>query len=133
MRASGLESYKGVAYFEYNFAKHGGAVGAIAVQGDSIPVGALIPGGAIHCKAACTSGGSATVAIHAASAGDILTAPAIASLGLNALVATVPVPQTANTWIRVATAITAVNFTVAVAALTAGRIVVALDYYITTE
>jgi len=126
-------SSKNVAYFDYNFAKHGGAISAITVQGDAIPVGALIVGGAVHVRTACTSGGSATVAIGAVSATDLLAATAVASLSLNALLATVVVAQTANTWIRVATAITGLTFTVAVAALTAGRIIVALDYYITTD
>ena len=131
MQKSGLEPKKNVAYFEYDFSKHGGAVGDISVGGDAIPAGAIITGGAVHVKTAITSGGASTVAITALSAGDILAATAKASLSLNALLATVPVPQTANTWLRLASNLTALTFTPAVAALTAGKIVVALEYFIT--
>lgn len=129
-RESGLISAKHVSYFEYDFSRHGGAVGGITVYGDPIPSGAIIKEGIIHVKAAVTSDGSATVAIAALSANDILAATAKASLTLNALVATVPVGTAASS-IRVTSNITSLTFTVAVAALTAGKICVALEYVIT--
>lgn len=131
MQESGLSSAKKVAYFEYDFAKHGGAVGDITVEGDVVPADAVITGGGIHVKAAVTSGGAATMAIKALSAADILAATAKASLSLNALIETVPVPQTGSTWIRTTSALTALTFSPAVAALTAGKVVVALEYFVT--
>jgi hypothetical protein len=128
MQNSGLGSSKQVAKFKYRFAQHGGAVGAIAVSGDGIPAGSIITSARIHCPVAGTSGGAATVAVMAVGAGDVLAATAIASFALNASLVGVPVPQTANTWIRAANAITSITVTVAAAALTAGEFVIALDY-----
>jgi len=128
MQPSGLISYKGVALFEYSFAIHGGAVGAIAVSGDAIPIGAVITGGLVDVPVAVLGGAGATLAISAVGAGDIVVAAAIAGFGLNTLMAVVPVPQTANTWIRLAATLTAITFTPAVNPLTAGRVRVALEY-----
>ena len=131
MQEHGLESSKSVAYFEFDFATHGGAVSAITVAGSRpIPSGAVITSGVIHVKTAATSGGSATVAIHALSSEDILAATAVASLSLNALLDVVPDGAIAN-MIRATSNITALTFTVATAALTAGKIVVALEYFVT--
>ena len=134
MRASGLENYKNVAYFEYNFAKHGGAISSISVQGASIPAGSVIVGGMIHVKTAGVGvNGTMAIGTAAGSTTNILGATAVASLTLNALLATVPVPQTANTWIRLTSNLTALLFTIATTAFTAGRVLVALDYYTTEE
>lgn len=130
MQASGLFSHKNVAYFEYDFAKHGGAVGEITVPGDVIPEGAIIKEGLVHVKAAVTSGGSATLQIKALTTDDILASTAEAGLTLNALLATVPVGLAASS-IRVTSDIIALVFTVGTAALTAGKIVVALEYIVT--
>ena len=130
MKKTGLATSKGVAYFEYDFSKHGGAVGAITVSGDVIPEGAIITSGIHHITEAVTSGGSATVAVKALSSEDLLAATAKASLTLNALIDTVPDGAAAN-MIRVTSNITALTYTVAVAALTAGKIVTALEYVVT--
>lgn len=128
---SGVENYKKVAYFEYDFSSDGGAVGDISVGGAVIPAGAVITSGVIHVKTAVTSGGAATVAIKAVGANDILAATGKASLTLNALLDTVPDGAAAN-MIRVASNVTALTFTVGTAALTAGKIAVALEYVVTT-
>jgi hypothetical protein len=130
MQASGLMSHKNVAYYEFNFAKHGGAVGAISVPGDVIPAGAIIKEGLIHVKTAVTSDGSATLQIKALSTDDILASTAKSSLTLNALLATVPVGTAASS-IRVTSDITELVFTVGTADLTAGKVVVALEYIVT--
>ncbi len=130
MKGSGLSSNKKVAYYRYNFAKHDGAVGAISVPGDPIPAGAIICGGRIHVTEALTSGGSATIAIEALSTADLKAATAVATYALNAILATIPV-NTAASDIRVTANITALVFTVAVAALLTGKAVVALDYIVT--
>jgi hypothetical protein len=129
MQNVGLNPKKQTAYFKYDFAIHGGAIGDITVRGSGIPVGAVIVGGLIDCPAACLGGAGATLEITAVNAGDVMAAGLMATLGLNALVAVVPVPQTANTWIRVAAPITSLTFTPAVADMTAGQVVVALEYY----
>ena len=130
MKTSGLENAKKVAYFEYDFSIHGGAAEAITVYGDVIPIGAIITSGMIHVKTAVTSAGSATVAIQALSSEDVLAATGKASLTLNALIDTVPV-GTAATAIRCTSTVQSLTFTPAVAALTAGKICVALEYVVT--
>ena len=91
MQRQGLEPAKRVAYFEYDFARDGGAVGDIAMRGDALPEGAIITSGMVQVIAAVTSGGAATA-------------------------------------IRVTTAGTRPVVTVAVAALTAGKLICALEY-----
>jgi hypothetical protein len=85
--------------------------------------------GIVHVKTACTSGGSATIAIQALAAEDILAATAVASFSLNALLDVVPV-GTAATMIR-CTAATQLTFVIATAALTAGVISVGLRWGLT--
>lgn len=132
MQAAGLETYKSVAYFEWQHAKHGGLIGDISVGGDALPAGAIITGGLIHTKEAL-AGSGALMAIRALSGGDILAATEITQLTENALLAPVPVPDNAGTWIRLPSNLTALIFTPSVAAVTAGRIVVGLEYFVTTE
>ena len=127
MKTSPLENNVRQACFQYDFAQHGGAIGAITVNGDNIPVDAIILDGIIHVNIAGASGGATTVAISAVNAADILAATAVGALTLNAMLDTVPA-GTAATAIRVATAITSLTFTIAAAALTAGRITVALRW-----
>lgn len=128
MDRQGLEPAKRVAYYEYDFAKDGGAVGEITLRGPGLPEGAVVTDGKIHVKTAVTSGGSATVALHLLTAADVLTATAKASLSLNAILDVVPV-RTAATSILNTTAGTKLKATVAVAALTAGKFIVALEYF----
>lgn len=130
MRHTGLATRKGVAYFEYDYSRHGGAVGDIEVEGDEIPKGAIITSGLHHVVTAVTSAGSATVAVQALSSEDLLAATAKGSLSEDALVDTVP-DGTASNMIRVTSNITALTYTVAVAALTAGKIVTAVEYVVT--
>lgn len=127
MQRQGLEPAKRVAYFEYDFAKDGGAVGDIALRGDRLPNDAVITSGMIHVNTAVTSDGLATVALSVLAAEDVLAATAKASLTLNALLDTVPV-GTAATAIRTTSAGLGVTMSIAVAALTAGKITVALEY-----
>lgn len=128
MQRRGLEPVKRVAYFEYDFARDGGAVGDIAMRGDAIPADAIIVDGKVHVNTAVTSGGSATVALKLLTAADIMAATAKASLAQNAILDVVPV-RTAATAIRNTTEGVKLTATVAVAALTAGKITVALEYY----
>lgn len=112
----------------YDFATDGGAVGAITLRGDKLPSGAVILSSVIKVDTAVTSGGAATVSIGTQAATDVraaatlATAPALGSTGaLNGAVtrATAPVVCTADR---------DVVATVAVAALTAGRFSVLIEY-----
>lgn len=127
---NGLENNKRVSYFEYDFAKHGGVVGDIVVNGNGIPKGALILDGIVDVKDAVLSGGAAELAITAESAGDILAATGKATLATDALLDTVPNGTAANA-VRVSSALNSLTFSPSVADLTAGRVVVALDWVLT--
>ena len=122
---SGLENNLRVSYFQYDFAKHGGAVGAISVQGDGIPANAWIMDAKVRVNTAVV-GTNSTVAIMAVGAGDVLAATAEASLTLNALIQGVPDMATVAHQFVLASAINALTFTVAAANLTAGKITVAV-------
>jgi len=122
-----LENRKLAAYWEYDFAKDGGAVGDIALRGGKIPAGAIVNNGTIDVEIGCTSGGSATLALALVSAADIKAATAVATFSLAAILATVPV-GTAATSVRT-TAYSGLTLSIGVAALTAGKLNIALEYY----
>ena len=83
----------------------------------SIPDNAIVISGHVDVITAVTSEGSATVAIHLASANDLLTATAKTSLGL---AAQVPMAAVKTAPIKLS-AEKAVTVTVGTAALTAGK------------
>jgi len=126
MVQSSRASRVGLGLFEYDFSVLTGAQGAYIVGANRLPAGAIILDGIIHIVAACTSTGSATVAVSVVGANDLLTATAVASLTLNALFDVVPVCSAA-TAIRL-TAAAGVTFTIATEDLTAGKIVCGLRY-----
>ena len=128
MQRQGLEPTKRVAYFEYDFSRDGGAVGDITLRGDKLPNDAVVNIGAIHVNTALTSGGSATIALKILSANDVKGATAVATWSANAILDTVPV-GTAATSIRTTSSGLGVTMTVAVAALTAGKFTLALEYF----
>ena len=125
MQTSGLENNLRVSYFQYDFAKHGGATGAITVYGDGIPANAIICGGVIRVNTAVV-GTTSTLAIQAASSEDILAATAEASLTLNARIAVVPDFATVGDMITLSSAINSLTFTVGTNDLTAGKVTVIL-------
>jgi len=128
MNRKGLCPSKQVAYFEYDFAREGGAIGAIALRGDKLPIGAVIHDGMIYVNTALTSGGSATIALHILSANDIKTATAVATWSLAALLPTVPVGTAATSFITTSAGL-GLTMTIAVATLLTGKITVAIEYY----
>lgn len=111
----------------YDFATDGGAVGDITLRGDVIPAGAIITETLLHIDVAPTSGGAATLAVRAESAGDIAAAAAVSGAPWSTIGAkrgtltatSTPVKTTVNRPIIA---------TVASAALTAGRIKVFIGY-----
>lgn len=119
---------KRTAHFLYDFSIHGGAIGDITLENDVIPDDALVVSGAVHVKTALTSDGSATIAMYLLTAADVLAATAVASYSLAANIVVKQVPQTASTWLKM-TAKKNLKLTVAVAALTAGKAEIFLDYY----
>lgn len=129
MPTQGLKNSVHVAYAEYDFAKDGGAVGDINLRGAKLPEGAIVIRTTIHSITAIVSGGATTIALKLQTAADMLAATAKASFSANALLDGVQV-DTAATMIRCTAARTPVA-TVAVAAITAGKFVVAMQYIMT--
>lgn len=127
----------------YDFSVNGGAVGTIPLLQDdgnpaNLPKGAIVTKAMLNVITAPLSGGSATIAFGtaiSAATGDLLAATAKASLttGLHdgipdgtAANAKGPVPTGSGAF----DAGTVITATIAVAALTAGKIYVNIEYYI---
>jgi hypothetical protein len=127
----GLSKYTGRTKWArayYDFATDGGAVGAINLRGDKIPVGARVLATYIDVTTIVTSGGSATVSLGVETATDIRAA---ATLATAPSLAAVACPLGAITRATAATKTAAerhIVATVAVAALTAGAFSVLVEY-----
>jgi hypothetical protein len=128
MERQGIEPVKRVAYFEYDFAKDGGAIGTVALRGDRFPSGAVITDGKIHVVTAVTSDGAVTMTLGVETAVDVLASTLKGAMTLNTILDVVPV-RTAATSIRTTTNGAGVTLTIGVAAITAGKFVVALEYF----
>lgn len=121
----------------FDFATLGGAISTIQLkdsQGNAavLPAGSVITSVFIDSVVAVTSAGSATIALTTGvNAGDLLAATAKASFSANALVAGVPV-GTAATSVKVPNTVaqggTPISAVIAVAALTAGRFYVIINF-----
>lgn len=111
----------------YEFAVDGGAVGDIALRGERIPAGAVIVDALLDVNTVPTSGGSATVAVKVESAADVQTAAAISGAPWSTAT---PKRATfdADTAVVKTTASRAITATVAVAALTAGKFSVLVEF-----
>lgn len=114
----GLKSYKG----EYAFATDGGAVSSITLRSEDgpIPSGSVILGGYLEIDTPFTSGGAATVAVTAESAGDLLAAAVVSGAPWSTTGRKSIIPVFTGATTVKTTASRAPVFTVAVAALTAG-------------
>lgn len=107
----------------YDFAVDGGAVGTIALRGDKVPAIAYILGYKIVVDTAVTSGGAATAALGATANGDLVAATVVSGAPWST---TGPKAE-----VRGQTAVgddTALQLTVAVAALTAGKFRVIVEW-----
>ena len=124
LQAPSHEQARHLVVASYDFAKHGGAIGDIVLDTSALPDNAIITQAWIDVVTAPTSGGSATMALTVQSAGDIKAALAVASW--TGIVACVPV-GTAASAIKL-TAERKVTMAIAVAALTAGKIKVFVEY-----
>lgn len=120
---------------EYDFAVDGGAVGTIVLRsapgdsnGNEIPAGSVILGGYIEVDTALTSGGAATVAVTAESAGDLQTATAISGDPWSSTGRKDVAPDMTGSATIKTTARRSLAITVAAAALTAGKFRVVVFY-----
>lgn len=130
MSLQGLENAKKVAYFEYDFAKEGGAVSAITLRGQPLPSDAVVTDAMIRVNTALTSGGAAQVALHLKAANDVFSAAVISGFIKDALIDGVPDGTITHALLMTAAAGTYLILTPSVAALTGGRFTVALEYYV---
>ena len=92
--------------------------------GVSLPIYAIVVGGFVDVNTAFTSDGSATVAIHTQAANDIISAAAVSgapysTIGRKAITPKANTPESTSVKMSAAREITC---TVAVAALTAGKL-----------
>ena len=109
----------------YDFDEHGGIVGDNECD-LALPEGAIIYNGFANVVTDPTSGGSATVALKIEGTADLLEATAIASV--TGALDLVPDGTAAN--VIALTEARKLTVTVAVAALTAGKIDVYLQYFV---
>lgn len=124
-RASAMQAVRG----RYDFSVDAGAVGDIDLsQAAALPAGAVILGGYIEVDTALTSGGSATVAVSAESAGDILAAAAFGGAPWSTTGRKSVIPVFTGATMVKTTAARKITATIATAALTAGVFDVVLFY-----
>lgn len=117
---------------KYDFAVSGGAVGTINLLDESgkaltLPKNAIITSAMIDVVTTFTSGGSATIALTANSAADIKAATAVASFSAG-IMACIPVGSAATS-IKL-TADRNLAMAIAVAALTAGKAYVLVEFFV---
>lgn len=114
------DNLKGTLATTYDFAVNGGAIGTIELPGE-IPDNAIITKCIVDVHTAPTSGGSATVALGLNTTTDLLAATAIASV-----TGVVIAKDTAAAFKL--TADRKVQVTIAVAALTAGKMAIVVEW-----
>jgi hypothetical protein len=130
LKAGDYMAGRKVAVALYDFATDGGAVSTITLRGDSIPSGAYVVDAYAVVETAFTSGGAATVAVTTGeTAADLNSADAVSgapwsTVGVKRLDALVGADKGIKT-----TAARTAQFTVATAALTAGKAKVVVEYY----
>lgn len=120
--STGQHAIRRAAVAYYDFATDGGAVGALVLRGDTLPLNAYVTSYKLIVDTVVTSGGAATIALSYTAAGDIQVAGTLAA---NGYAATGPKANAASVAVGSATKLTA---TVAVAALTAGSFRVVTEY-----
>jgi hypothetical protein len=113
----------------YDFAKDGGAIGAVTLRGPKLPVGAVITGGYLYNTTAWTSGGSATISLGILTddVAGIKAATAVATVGAAGPIALIQTGAAANIS-EITTAERDITMTIAVADLTAGASCLVLEY-----
>lgn len=130
MPATALEGFLEKIELYYDFARDGGAVGAIAFRGPQVRRGFRITHAYLETITGFT-GSSSTIAIHAEGANDILSAVVLTNFAAAGVDAGIQDGTAANS-LKV-TADRTVYLTVAVGALTAGKMKLVLCGYHTTN
>jgi hypothetical protein len=128
-----------VCHVTYSFAVDGGATPIVPANNCVLPANAVITNVGVQQTSATgvTAVGSATVAIGcvggtACGASSLMAATAKASLGSGAFGQSIPVPQTASTWVKT-TASGGVQLTIATGPLTAGLLEIYCFYYLSSS
>ena len=134
----GRDSRRRSGVYTYDFAKQGGAVGAITLNGPSLPEGAVIVDSYIDVRTVPTSGGSATISVGIVSAIDLNSVDAISGATWSSTGQVDPdngpSAGAESGYIRITSSdFRVVRITVAEADLTAGKFFVVLAYDIVTE
>ncbi len=122
---------KHIAKFSYDFGTQAGAQGDITMVGDPLPDNAIIWNGVMDVLLAPTGAGGTTLAVSIQAGNDLVTAAAVAGAPwstADTMIAIVPVGVVA-TAIKL-TASRAPYVTIGTHDLTAGRIIVILEYYL---
>jgi hypothetical protein len=131
-----MREKKGVLHCRYDFAQQGGAVGPVSLfdplvgpsEAAHLPAGAIITKAMLQVLTSVTSGGAATVALTTGEvAADLLAATAKATLVAGLLDGK---PDGTAAKSVVLTAERTLQATIAVAALTAGKIDVFVEYIV---
>ena len=119
------------AVLNYDFATDGGAQGEISLRGDSLPLNAVVVKTLYYVTTAFTSGGSATIALNIPTddAAGLLAATAIGTAGTAGAHDGIQDGAAANVS-EITTGIRLPSLTVGTADLTAGALVVYLDYIV---
>ena len=116
---------------EYDFAVDGGAISTITLRssnslGNHVPAGSVITGGYVEVDTQLTSGGAATIGVNVEAAGDLLAAATAVATYTTGRKSLIPVGTGAST--VKTTVARSLTITVAVAALTAGKLRVVVFY-----
>lgn len=125
---NGLRGKSRWASYEYDFTLEGGTVAAHTLRGTALPSGAVVLDAVIKTITPPTSGGLATVAVKIEGGADIQAAVAFDASPFAAAGAKHGSAIDRSKAPIVLTAARSVVMTVAVAALTAGKFVVLVEY-----
>ncbi|MCP4747984.1 MAG: hypothetical protein GY874_17880 [Desulfobacteraceae bacterium] len=129
MQSTGLTPHKRLAFFEFNAQRHGTGQGQISVKGDPIPAGSVITGGFAAVKTGFAPTEAATLAAKVQDT-DILPATAATELAAGALINLV-FDGSAETMIGLTSPLLTLEFNITGADLTAGHILIILEYVVT--
>jgi hypothetical protein len=126
-----------ICHITYSFAVDGGTTPIIPAGNCTIPALAVITNVSINSTTAVTAVGAATVAVGCTGgtgcgASALMAATAKASLGTNVFGQSIPVPQTASTWVKT-TAAGGVSLVIATGPLTAGIIELYIFYILSAS
>lgn len=134
--ADGL-STQSICHATYTFAVDGGATPVVPAGNCLIPINAVITNVGVQATTSVTAAGSATVALGCTGgtgcgSSALMAATAKVSLSAGTFGQSIPVPQTASSWVKT-TAATGITLTIASGPLTAGVIEIYVFYYVSSS